>query len=75
MIAGERKLYKSGWLLKFGARKCERENRSGQICPLCCVSVNHIILYKKGTYFFRRISDESALIRNFLRKGRVRGKL
>ena len=30
-----------------------------------------MILYKKGTYFCR-ISDESALIRSFLRNGRVR---
>ena len=29
-------------------------------------------LYKNGTYFCQ-ISDESALIRNFLRNGRVRG--
>ena len=33
---------------------------------------NHIILYKKGT-IFGRISDESALIRNNLPNGRVRG--
>ena len=33
---------------------------------------NHIILYKKST-FLSQITDESALIRNFLRNGRVRG--
>ena len=35
---------------------------------------NHIILFEKGPIFYR-ISDESALIRNFLRNGRVRVKL
>ena len=34
---------------------------------------NHIILYKKEPIFCR-ISDKSALIRNFLRNGRVRVK-
>ena len=37
---GERKLYISGWLLSFGAGNFERENLSGQIWPLCSVSVN-----------------------------------
>ena len=39
-IKGERKLYLSGWLLSFGAGNSERENLSGQIWPLSCVSVN-----------------------------------
>ena len=38
-IKGKRKLYISGWLLSLGAGNFQRENLSGQIWPLCSVSV------------------------------------